>query len=300
MRIETFLSKDGIPLEYYVFGHGPRRIMINNSPGMSIKFWIPIINNFPEDEYTIIGMEYRGFPKLEIEIPFDQCSLELIVDDCLQILEREQVDKVHLFSWCVGAKAALSVYERIPDRICSINALNCAYRVHDLANPGTFTRLMYAIKSKIKRDDSYIPRMIKIMKEVGDIPKTDFLEIMGEQEAESPSYELYKHLDDQSPLAGLAFYLIDNYYGLVNYLNIYENFGKKDVEPVILGIKCPFNIINGELDTTVKYEERDFQLIRRNSNVSYADIEKGAHFMMIDFPRRVFRKLKGNLDLVGI
>lgn len=295
MLIKKIKSRDNLILDYYIFGDGSKTIFINNAPGMSIKFWIPIINNLIELDYKIFSMEYRGFQSSQQLLTEQEADFDKIVDDVIDIIELEGLKNVHLLSWCVGAKVSLHIYQRAPEHIKSLCPLNCGFTKHDLDNLGTFPRLMYSIDSKVEESPEYLNRMIKIMKEMGTLPTTDFLKIMGEKESESPAYNLYNYLDGQSPLASLSFYLIDDPVNFRNYLKIYKSFGNVGADEIIKNIKCPLDIINAETDNMINYGEYELSLVNSNDFINYTVIEGASHFMLIDLPRRVSKKIHSKL-----
>jgi pimeloyl-ACP methyl ester carboxylesterase len=299
MEVREFISKDGLPLSYYVNGTGPRTAFITNAPGMSIKFWMPIMNNLM-DEYTFYGMEYRGFPSNGEVLEDEYFLFERIVDDFLLIIEREKLEGVHLMSWCVGSKVALNIYKQIPEKILSYTALNFAYKQHDFSKLGTFARLMYGVRDRIDADPGYVDRMVQIMKKMGTIPTKDFLEIVGDEEGASPSFDLYNHIDKQSTLAGISFYLIDTKEGLLNYLKIYQSFGKQSILEIIKTISCPVFVLNGSKDNVVRYHAEDNALMAVNPNIRYTLIEDASHFMMVDIPRKISRLIRQAIESINV
>ncbi len=295
MEVKKLTTKDGLPLTYYVFGEGSRDILVVNAPGMSIKFWVPIINLL-KDDYRIIGVEYRGFPSHDSELSAEQCQYANIVDDFAAVIEAESFGEFHMMGWCLGAKVMLSLYERFPDRVLSVIALNLAYKKHDTQNRSEFSRLVFQIKQKIREKPSSINRMIKIMDQVGVIPTVDFLSMIDEEEDDSPSLNLYDYLEGESSLSSLAFYLISTETGLVNYLNIYEQFSQQSTEPILKTMQCPFIILDGDKDHIVQHKEEDLQLFQSNPNIQLVRVNDGSHFMLIEFPKRVGRIIRESLD----
>lgn len=295
MEIRSFESQDNLALTYYVYGQGSKVAFITNAPGMSIKFWLPIMNNLIE-EFTFYGMEYRGFPSDGTLLSDEHFEFDRIVNDFLTVIDKESLDRIHLFSWCVGSKVAVNIYKKIPLKIRSYTALNFAYKQHDFSKLGTFARLMYSVKDRIDADPAYVDRMVQIMKKMGTIPTKDFLEIMGDQEEESPSLDLYNHLDGQSPLAGISFYMIDSREGLLNYLKIYQSFGKQNIIDTVKSISLPVFVLNGSKDNVVRYHAEDNELMASNTNISYTLIDEASHFMMVDIPRKISRLIKKNIE----
>ncbi len=298
MEIKSINTKDGLPVTYYVFGEGRRVILVVNAPGMSIKFWVPIINLL-KDSYRVIGVEYRGFPSLGRELSAGEYQYQNIVDDFEQVINEEGVEEYCMMGWCLGTKVMLSLYERMPGRVWSVIALNLAYKKHDTGNRSEFSKLVFQIKQRLKDNPASINRMIRIMDQVGVIPTVDFLSMIGEEEDDSPSLNLYDYLEGESSLSSLAFYLISTETGLINYLNIYEQFSQQGTEQILKSVDCPFIILDGEKDHIIRHKEEDLLLFGSNSNIQLVTVNEGSHFMLIEFPKRVGRMIRENLDRVA-
>lgn len=287
METKFFYSHDKIKLNYYVFGSGNNKIILTNAPGMSIKFWIPVINNLIEKDFQIYAMDYRGFQSDDFELTAEQADIENIITDFLQLIQLEKLNTFSLFSWCVGAKVALKIYQRLPQSVTAIVSLNLGFSKHDFQTLGKFGKLMYNIDKKVMENPDYITRMVSIMKEMGAISKIDFLKKTGEMESDSPSLDLYNYIEEQSPLAVLSFYLIDTPIGLRNYLNIYKSFGKVDCTEILINANCPVFAINAENDKVIVYSEADSNVVNYCGKVNILPIKNATHFMLVDTPRRI-------------
>ncbi len=304
MEIKRIESQDGIPITYYKMGEGTQRILIANAPGMSIKFWIPIIQILSK-EFTILAVDYRGFPNCEVELPEDKCSFDHMVSDFLKVIEAEKYEQFHCLSWCLGSKIILGIREKMKNAVQSVITLNSAHKKLDLENQGKFTGLLLQIKEKVEKDPGAIKRMIKIIDQVGIIPSQDFLSLINEEEEDdgSSSLDLYDLLESESPLASLAFYMINTPNALKTYLKMYVQFGYFEGEKLLKDVDVPFVLLTGSEDTIVEFDYLDFELFDINPHIRVVDIDGGSHFMIVEYPKKIARLiyegLQENLALIG-
>lgn len=290
MEKKTITSRDGLPITYYKAGAGDTCVLISNALGMSIKFWVPVIQALCA-EATVIGLEYRGFPGIDRELTPAECRFEAAVQDFVDVVDAEGIGQFHCVSWCLGSKIALALYRQLPGRVLSIVALNSAHKQLDLQNKGKFSGLILSIRDKIRKDPDALQRMIKIMAQVGAIPTADFLAMIEEEEDDSPSLDLYDFLEAESSLSSLAFYLINTPTGLTNYLNMYEQFGLYDGEETLRTIGKPFVMLHGGKDNVIQFEERDQRLFGANPCIRQHTLEAGSHFMIVEYPKKVARMI---------
>jgi pimeloyl-ACP methyl ester carboxylesterase len=297
MEIKVLKSNDGIPITYYKTGRGARKILIANAPGMSIKFWIPVIQIL-EKNSTIIAIDYRGFPESAKELTEEECSFNKIVEDFLLIIKTEKLEKFHCLSWCLGTKVILEIYRKMKDTVLSIVTLNSAHKKLDMNNQGKFTGLLLDIKEKVDKDKEAIHRMIKIIDQVGIIPSQNFLAMITEEDEddESSSLDLYDLLEAESPLASLAFYMINTPNALKTYLKMYVQFGYFSGDAVIKDIEVPFALFTGSEDSIVKFEEDDYNLFKSNKLIRLKEVKGGSHFMIVEYPKKIARMIYESLE----
>ena len=60
MTTSELRSRDGLPITSYRVGDGPETIVIVNAPGMSIRFWLPVVQAL-QGAYTVVGFG-SGYP----------------------------------------------------------------------------------------------------------------------------------------------------------------------------------------------------------------------------------------------
>jgi pimeloyl-ACP methyl ester carboxylesterase len=294
MEVRNIQSPDNFKLTYYVSGEANEEaVVIFNAPGMSVKFWIPIISELSK-KYKILCMEYRGFPDGTEQLTLEDLSFDKIVNDFHHIIEHENVSSFHALSWCLGAKVKLSLYQKHPEKIISMHSLNMAFKRSDGIEKGPFSRMVQQLKKKLETGESSISRIIKIMSSIGTIPNTDFLSII-DMEEDNTTLNLYEFLENESSMSSLAFYLIDNKIGLMNYLNIYSGFSANDQVETLRNIKIPVYVYIGEKDKMVTFKPEDTALFESNDIIHPIVIEEGSHFMLIEYAKRMSRILDEKL-----
>lgn len=294
MEVKQILSPDNVKLTYYLAGeNNEESLVIFNAPGMSVKFWIPIIKEL-SNTYKVLCMEYRGFPDATEELSLEQLSFDNIVNDFVYIINAENVDAFHALSWCLGAKVKLELYSKHPEKIISMQCLNMAYKRSDGVEKGPFSRMVQQLKKNLDKDNASIKRIIKIMSSIGTIPNTDFLTIIDTEEDDT-TLNLYEFLENESSMSSLAFYLIDNPVGLMNYLNIYTGFSANDQVETLKNIQIPVYIYDGEKDRMVTYKTDDHEVFDSNDMIHHIVIDEGSHFMLIEYAKRMSRLLGENI-----
>jgi pimeloyl-ACP methyl ester carboxylesterase len=283
METKYLKSPDGEMITYYVFGNRKKYLLIFNAPGMSIKFWLPLISNLV-NEYTIISAEYRGFSSYNIELEDKEDLYQLIVDDFKMIVMAESLQQVHCAGWCLGTRIMLQYYAQCPTKVLSLHALNIDFKRNDEHFADPFSKLIFQIKGRIEEDPSSISRMIKLMTSVGTVPDMSFLSSVNIADERPPALDVYDILDKESSLSGLAFYLIDNETGLKNYVKIYKAVSIKDETNVIHNLQVPLTIYVGGLDNIITLTPEDLLLFKSNHHIEIISLSEGSHFMLMEFP----------------
>lgn len=287
MDTKVILTKDNFKITYYVFGTGDTNVCIFNAPGMSIKFWLPIINSMDNTRYKFIGCEYRGFPHNEDSLDNVENIYDSLVDDFKLILDNEKIEKSHAFSWCLGSKIMLNYHSRFPNLFISLNAISIVYEQSygDNIVQGPFSKLIYKIKEQLDINPDSIKRIITLMKNIGEIPTNDFFSTINFEDDNGAALNMYDLLEEESTLSSLAFYLIDNPVGLQNYLKIYEKCSVEDESVSIQNLSIPLNLFKGDKDNIVTYDERDYKLFDKNKEfIKFFTIEGGSHFALVEYP----------------
>ena len=295
MKINKIKSTDGVDLMYYTEKNDDydQYIVIFGPPGMSIKFWIHIIDSLSEN-YNIIGTEYRGFLNENHEISKEGLYSRLI-QDYEEILDVESVVNAHLVSWCLGSKVMLGYFTTYPHRVRSMTSLNTAFRAHDIMNRGKFSEMIFQIMERIKKKPKSINRMLSIMENIGIIPTSNFVSMLKEEEENSALINLYGIVEKESSLGSLAFYLINTPTTLKNYLSIYSVLSSYDLTDEMINSEVNYLILSSEVDTITPVSDEDLETFARGKMVCHRFVDKGSHFMLIEYPLKIARLINENI-----
>lgn len=286
MLTKTLTNPEGMKLTYYRAGDGPEHVVIANAPGMSIKFWAPIIQILKE-HFTVIAFEYRGFPDCDRELSEEELRFDGLIDDLSLILEHERVEAAHFTSWCLGAKIIFEYYYRFPHKVLSLTPVSFAYTTMGLNPNGSFTAAILDIKRRIETHPESINTMITMMKRIGLVPNADFFTTIFREDEEASTLNLVDVLEMESSVSNLAFYLIDTPNGLKNYLKVYVEFRKADIIAGFKDIELPVVVIAGEKDNITPLNDQLRNDIGSIPSLEYRIVERASHFVILEFPRKV-------------
>jgi pimeloyl-ACP methyl ester carboxylesterase len=294
MHTKHIYNRSGMKLQYYVVGDEHKEtIVIVNAPGMSIKFWLPIIENLYK-QYRIVGMEYRSYPDSKVELTDAQCNVYEFQADLLLVLDTEKIESAHFVSWCLGGKVMLELYQHTPVRIRSMVGMNIAHR--EIKKNGSFSGLIYKMIDRLDRNPNSVTDIIALMKSVGTIPNLDLISKIAKEKDDSPVLNLYDFLNEESTFSNLSFYLIDNPIGLRNYLKMFDAFGRNDYTQLIEAVKLPALFMTAEKDNMAHMSAETKVQYADKSNLHFVHVDGASHFMQIEQPRKLARLISNWIE----
>jgi pimeloyl-ACP methyl ester carboxylesterase len=275
MHSKTLQSSDGAALRYYSFGAGAEPLVFVSPPGMSVRFWLPLIERL-RPRYRVLAFEYRGFPAAEPSPPsatFEQC-----VADLATLLRAETIGGAHFVAWCGGASLVAALQARQPRALISLFTVGVA--AGDSNEPSQFVATMSEIKQMVDDDPASLGRVIVRMQRLGLCPGAEHFERIhragddGESAADAPVVD---------ELAALPYLLFDSESGLVRYLQLFQEFIVNDRPIGPMG--CPVTLVHAKASTrpVVDGELRD------------VIIEHESPFVMLERPRALERELVEHL-----
>lgn len=302
-------SLDGIPITYYKIGNSNKHLVFLNAVGASILLWIPIINSLSL-EFTIISMEYRGFPGDEIELNEEQCKFMHLLNDLLIILNTEKIDQTHIIAWCYGQKLMLEFYRHSPERCLSLCLISMGFGELQ-ANNNNFSKMIYLLRKNISEKPESFIKIITILRKLSILPEQQNLqEIITKQYSQFDKYDfefdkkastnmkkiknkiiriilsilkIYKankvmgYMTDAIPISqNLYMHSVIN---LKNYFNLLVEIGNHRVKDVFDKINIPFTLIYGGHDKLIIIDEIE-NILQINPNFKTHIIEDAAHFNM--------------------
>jgi pimeloyl-ACP methyl ester carboxylesterase len=291
MRSQTIKSHDDKPLCIYEAGSGDEVLFIVNAPGMSIRFWTPIIEVLQKD-YRVISMEYRSYPDSQALLQPHELPFHHYVDDLKRVLQATSVRQAHFLSWCLGSKLSFEIYRQLPDAVQSLFAVGISYTEHGVAVEGDFSRAVFDIKSRLATDPNAASKMIMMMSRIGLVPTSEFLETVLQEKSQDSTLVLMDMLECESSLSSLAFYLIDNEIGLKNYLNIYEEFRRHRIADLFGGMEIPVTVASGGKDKVTPINDELKADLFDLKTARYVSIPEASHFILLEYPSLMARKIR--------
>jgi pimeloyl-ACP methyl ester carboxylesterase len=94
--------------------------------------------------------------------------------------------------------------------------------------------------------------------------------------------------------------MIDDATTLANYLKIYEEINKRNVEYAFLNIELPALLLMGGHDTISYMSSLDEKYLSENKVTTVKEIKEGSHFMLIEYPKRIAEEIHNHIDAVEI
>ncbi|WP_437626762.1 alpha/beta fold hydrolase [Sorangium sp. So ce1151] len=131
-------------------GAASKVVLAINAVGMPVDLLEPLMRRL-SDRFRVVTWETRGVPDLDEPFHEDRCGPEHHLQDILQLMSELRIDAAHLIGWCTGARLALDLAARHPERVRSLVLLNGSYNLPGV--PTTpFERNTRWLMSKISRE----------------------------------------------------------------------------------------------------------------------------------------------------
>jgi pimeloyl-ACP methyl ester carboxylesterase len=279
------LATQGDSLTCYRFGTAKPVLLVLNAPGMSIKFWLPLISHL-QSQWTVLAFEYRGFPSDRVWNR-QELSMDVLVRDVLKLIDHHGMEAVNVASWCLGVKLGLELNSARPGLVRSLVALNPSHTTStDLGTRSEFGKFVASISSRIDNDPQSIGLALRLMKSIGAVPTMDFFTLLDEEEDKSAALDLADLLQKESDYANLAFYLIDTPNGLRNYISLYAEFCQTPSDALFERLDVPLTIICGRKDGICLLARDCLDVYGMKGRYSFIEVT-GSHFALIEQPREI-------------
>lgn len=209
MQKKTTTSSDRIPLHYYVFGDGKPETVLIGAPGMSIRFWLPMLRELGEGR-GIVAFEYRGFPAGTRSLEVEEARFLRCLDDLERVLDAEGIERADFISWCAGTWLLMALLEQRPERIRCMAAVGVGTgRANELSQ---FEATMTEIRQTIDETPKALGRMALMMRKIGLVRDDAYFDALvppgtSRLDVEDPPYMLF-----EQPV------------GLQSYLRLFHDF----------------------------------------------------------------------------
>jgi pimeloyl-ACP methyl ester carboxylesterase len=112
------VSSDGVVLNYYDSGRGPKTLVVLNAYGQSFGYWATFLAAV-STRFRVILWLPRGNDGDTIGLRVASSQM-VHARDLEHVLNHEGIKSCILLAWCTGPKLALEYYSRHPDRISSM------------------------------------------------------------------------------------------------------------------------------------------------------------------------------------
>jgi pimeloyl-ACP methyl ester carboxylesterase len=294
METRHLVSGDGLPLICYRAGTGAECVVIANAPGMSIRFWAPVIAELAP-AYTVIGFEYRGYPDAPAVLTDAQLGFDHFVADLRLVLKAEGVERAHLVSWCLGGKLTWEFQRRYPEAVASLLSFGMACGHADQPD-SAFSRALYGIRARIAADPGSTKSMITMMKQIGMVPEPEFFETIFKEDEDGPVLSLMDLLEAESSMSSLAYYLLDDPVGLQSYLGMYAEFRRVPVLVELDRLRIPVTLVVGTEDRMTPLLPEHRAALAAVPELRVEEVEGASHFLPIELPRRTARLITAHLE----
>jgi pimeloyl-ACP methyl ester carboxylesterase len=233
MQVKTALSRDNVSLTYYVAGTGQRQLVVVSTPGMSVRFWLPLLRRLGPN-YRVLAFEYRGFPAGDVAMDPEQVSFARCLEDLELLLEIEAVPSADFLCWCSGTWLAMSLLERKPEVVRSLAAIGVGTGPTNVLTQ--FDATVFEIKQSLDEDPRSLARTLTRMKRVGVLRDDAFFEAilpLADQALEAK----------RDPTCKPPFLVFDTAPALLNYVRLFARFQEMFRPVGTLGL--PVLLVNG-------------------------------------------------------
>ncbi len=295
MSVRCIQGADGMPLTYYQVGNGPECVVITGAPGSSIRFWLPLMGLL-RDRFTLIAMEYRGFPDSGRVLTPEEMSFDAVADDAQAVLRSAGAGEVHLLSWCLGGKLAWELYRREPRRVRSIVAVGLAYQNAGRDPTGPFSTTLFAVRDRVERKPAAAAAMAKVLRMTRFVPDDAYLDGLYKEGAAGPAATWAELLGTGGESAAPAYHPIDGDSGLRNYLRTYQAFRERPITSLFSETRVPVTVVVGTDDRITPLEPHDRAILDGIPGVRYEVVEGASHYIPVEFPRVLAARVREHVE----
>ena len=111
-----FLELKSLSMHYEEAGSGTPLLMLHELGG-STQSWRHVMDELATD-FRVIALDYRGAGLSEK--PRTQYSLELLVNDILELMDLKQISSTHIVGAALGAVLGIEIAKKAPERVRSM------------------------------------------------------------------------------------------------------------------------------------------------------------------------------------
>lgn len=279
-------DKYGKTLTYYVYGNSvENRMIIFNAYGVKLEAWKYFINELA-GKYRIYIWTTRGISG-EDTVASKLWGVKEQIEDAELIVEKEKIDKLHVVSWCSGAKNAIMFANRNISKVESIISIAGEYApyIGSESDLSKFRKNIVMIAQLISENSKLLDFYVKIVHDGlfnKSIVKYD--------------NETYENIFEIMPLAHRDVLLspFQTKDTMLNFLNMCIEYYSYDITKELEKIECPVLFIVGENDKVAPY----MQTVWATTHVKNSQcvcLAGATHLLILENIEEVVNMINGNI-----
>ena len=279
---KTFVARDGTTIGYQVSGKGPAVVLSNGLGGTYVAFGslYQVLNG-----YRVISWDYRGLYHSGAPKNPHANTVTHQVDDLMEILALEGIDRALLIGWSMGVQVNFEVMRHHASRVAGIMAINGASGLAFHTLPGA------------KFLNNIVPALLKIMKaQAGLIGKaTGVVAGTDAMVSAMKAFGMVAPTIDVAIFREVAggFKTID----FAIYSDLLARLDEHDASDVLSAITVPTTIVTGDKDIMTPASTAEV-IHRRIPGSRLVVVKGGTHYTPVEFPDVLQDELRRLLERV--
>lgn len=278
---------NGKELQYYTAGEG-EAIVIVNAYGVNTQAWEHLITMLTVNYYVVFwntrGMYDTQKPDGSREYI---CGVDDQVGDIETIIQNEKLDKIHIMSWCSGAKAALFYYIRHPDKVYSQIFICGEFAPFEGSKPyhSKFRENIQLIAEFIRNDKKMLDFYMKI------IHNGMFNRPIKEYEPTNRNY-IYEVMPEKHRECLLAPFTSKE--TMVNFLNLCIEYYTHDITKLLCRVTIPTLLISAECDQVAPYMQSKW-VNTKILDSKFICFPAGSHLLILERAKDVYEIIEQHM-----
>lgn len=255
-------------------------LVILGPPGMSLRFWLPVLSLLPGDR-SVLAVDYRGLTQDATLLEANRLSFEHCIEDVAEWLDAEAVTAAHFLAWCGGANLALALSERRPALVRSLFGI--AVTLQTTAQASSFVEIMSELDELLTERPASAPNMLVRMQRTGLLRDAAFFDAICPEGLRSTDAAVASLL---VPSMG-DFLSFNTAARLLNYLRLFKDFNQNDRSVTSLGV--PVTLVNGSREGSTSSAVE--------GGVRHVTLPQASETLLLERPREIALELACHLEL---
>ncbi|NLO09186.1 MAG: alpha/beta hydrolase [Clostridiales bacterium] len=278
---------NGKELEYYTAGEG-ETIVIVNAYGVDADAWTKLIIMLSAD-YRVVYWNTRGI--YDAQKPDGSreyiCGVDDQVADIEAIINNEGLDKIHIMSWCSGAKAALFYYTKHPDKVLSQIFVCGEFAPFEGSKPyhSKFRENIQLIAEIIRNDKKMLDFYMKI------IHSGMFNRPIKEYDIANQNY-IFEVMPEKHRDCLLAPFKLKE--TMVNFLNLCIEYYSHDITELLGMVSIPTLLISAECDQVAPHMQSKW-VYSKTSDSIFICFPAASHLLILERTKDVYEIIEQHM-----